>query len=329
MGLPAYSLRVSVLEQCQLRCRYCLPGELNPYTRNRSRLRPDEHGRLAALFHERGVTRVRFTGGEPLLREDIADVVAAWRRGAPGVDLALTSNGVLLDERREALIDAGLSRLNVHVDTLRDERAELLMGGGVPSEVLAATLRARERGLEVKLNVVVQRGGNDDELGDFLDWSAETGIQVRFIELMDTGSASDVVQRTFITGQEIVDLIREERAVTDVGRVKASDPATRFEAGDRGSLGRTSVADGVVFGLIASDTQPFCDRCDRLRLSPDGRLRGCLYAPAGVPLGTALRGGASDDEVRAILDGEIATKRSWHPLTQLERPRFSMADVGG
>lgn len=317
--LRSYSLRVSLLEQCQLSCGYCVPGAVNPYTDKSRWLRPHEYERLARLFALRGVDNVRFTGGEPLLRDDVGQIVAAFRRALPEADLALTTNGQRLARHLDALVEAGLQRVTVHIDTLRADRYPTLMGPGSPDDVIALAVAAAERLSEVKLNVVVQRGLNDDELLDFLSFSRRTGLEVRFIELMDTGSAPAHVQRTFMSGRDVVQAIRATRPVEAVARRRASDPASLYRCAD----------DGTVFGIIASDTQPFCERCDRLRLTADGRLRGCLYEPGGVPVGVALKGGASDDELVALVEAGLLDKRSWHRDYVVERPAFSMADVGG
>lgn len=296
-----------------------MPGAVNPYTDKSRWLDASAYGRLAALFARRGVDKVRFTGGEPLLREDLPEVVAAFARGLPGAELALTTNGQLLDRQLEALKAAGLHRVTVHLDTLKDDRYRALMGPGRPAEVLDKLVAASRVLEEVKLNVVVQRGLNDDELLDFLALSRELSVEVRFIELMDTGSAPEHVRRTFLSGREIIERVRVGRPVSAIPRRRPSDPAALYRCDD----------DGTVFGLIASDTQPFCGSCDRLRLTADGRLRGCLYEPGGLPLGRALKDGADDEQLLALLDRGLDDKRSWHPTEASERPAFSMADVGG
>jgi GTP 3',8-cyclase len=317
--LTSYSLRVSLLEQCQLRCGYCLPGAAQSFTDKGRWLRASDYARLAPHLAARGVDKLRFTGGEPLLRDDVAEVVAAFRRALPGADLALTTNGQRLDRHLDKLAAAGLDRLTVHLDTLKPERYVELMGPGLPDEVLALSLAAKGRLGEVKLNMVAQRGLNHDELLDFLALSRETGLEVRFIELMNTGSAPEHVQRAFISGAELLAGLRAHRPVSALPRRRASDPAALYRCDD----------DGTVFGIIASDTEPFCERCDRLRLTAEGRLKGCLYQPGGVPLGEALRAGASDEALRELLDAGLDDKRPWHPSVAEERPAFSMADVGG
>jgi len=320
----SYALRVSLLEACQLSCGYCMPGAVTPPSKKALWLFAQEHERLARVFAARGVRKVRFTGGEPLLRDDAPDIVAAWRKGCPDASLALTTNGQRLEERLPALVGAGLASVNVHIDSLDEERAAQLMAGGSAATALRGAVAAKSAGLEVKLNVVAQRegsggAGNHLELDNFLRWSADTSIEVRFIELMDTGSAPDHVRERFLSGEEIVEGIEAMRPLTRVGRRVARDPASLYRCRD----------DGTVFGIIASDTQPFCDDCDRLRLDAQGRLRGCLYEPPGVALGESLRDGADDAEVGALLDAAIDDKRSFHPLVAISRPAFSMADIGG
>ncbi|MDP1822312.1 MAG: radical SAM protein [Archangium sp.] len=309
----SFTLRVNVGEQCQYDCGYCRPGLVRAPTGAAKRVQPTEYARLARLFGSLGVKKVRFTGGEPLLRPDFREVVAAFHGALPGATLALTTNG----QRLEALLDApppGLGAVTVHVDSLQPERYRRLMGEGDVRAVLASVVRARELGFATKLNVVVQRGLNDDELPDFLAWSRRADIEVRFIELMNTGSASEFTRAHFFSGAEVVSRL----GATQLGRKSAADPACLFRA-----------ADGTVFGLIASDTAPFCADCARLRLSADGRLRGCLYEPEGAPLIGLLREGASDAMLGALMKRNVAAKQSHHPSLALPRGQFSMADLGG
>ncbi len=192
------------------------------------------------------------------------------------------------------------------------------MGDADLHAVLEGVLAARHRLKQVKLNVVVQRGRNDDELTDFLDWSARHEVQVRFIELMNTGSARDYVQSAFFTGREIVERIAEREPVEPIPRAGPTDPAALYRTGR-----------GIVFGVIASDTEPFCASCNRLRLTPDGKLRGCLYQSGGVALGDALRAGAEEGELEQLIRLGIQGKRSHHPSVAADRRPFSMSESGG
>ncbi len=303
------TLRVSVLDRCQYRCAYCLPGSVSPFLQASRWLSVDDYRRIARAFTPFGVDKVRFTGGEPLLRRELPEIVAAFREGNPGCDLALTTNGLLLSERLEALVEAGLRRATVHIDSLRSDRYRALMGPGDVRSVLEGALAARERLAEVKLNVVVQRDRNDDEIEEFLSFSRETGMDVRFIELMSTGSANAYTHRALITGREIVERARG----TALPRLRPSDPAARFVT-----------PDGVVFGVIASDSEPFCGACVRVRLTADGRLRGCLYEAPGV----SLRDVPADALAERIA-GALRAKRSHHPHGGQAREAFSMAETGG
>lgn len=310
------TLRVSLLQRCQYDCAYCRPGSVTPRVPRQELLGAGEYHALAALLGEAGVTRVRFTGGEPLLRPDLPEIVGAFRAALPHADLAVTTNGQLLGEQLVPLARAGLRRATVHVDSLDPTRYRALMGNHAEvSGVLAAVLEARAALAQVKLNVVIQGGKNDDEIPAFLAWSATHGIEVRFIELMNTGSARAYTREVFFSGARIL-----ERAgpVTRLPRREQSDPAALYRT-----------AGGVTFGVIASDTEPFCGACNRLRLTCDGVLRGCLYQAGGVPLGAAARAGADQAELRRLIETARAGKRSHHPLRVQQRAPFSMAEAGG
>lgn len=314
----AFRLRVNVLEQCQLRCAYCLPGSVKRFAPQADWLRPADYGVLARALRGTPLARVRFTGGEPLLRAALPDLARAFAAALPGVELAVTTNGQRLAARLDELSAAGVRRVNVHVDTLRPERYPQLMGPGSPATALAGALRARDAGWTVKLNVVAQAGRNDDELPDFLAWSRREGVEVRFIELMNTGSAVLFAKRHFLAGAAVLARVAQALGpVTPLPRRSPADPASRYRT-----------PGGVEFGLIASDSQPFCGACDRLRLSVDGRLRGCMYQPGGVGLGPLLRAGDTG-AVELALAEAVAQKRSAHPATALPRARFSMAELGG
>ncbi len=312
------TLRVSLLEQCQLWCDYCRPGALRPFTPNASRLTVDEYSRVAHAFSRLGVRKVRFTGGEPLLHPEVEHIVRAFHEALPSASLAITSNGLQLLAKLDALMAAGLSGATVHLDSLQPERARALMGETDVQVALEAVSRAHSRLPVVKVNCVVQRGRNEDELWDFLEHFSRLGVEVRFIELMNTGSAVLSTRRAFVSGADIVARIAERGPVSSLARRNAADPAALF---------RTHT--GITFGVIASDTAPFCDACDRLRLSPDGRLRGCLYEAGGVDLRGPLRDGASDDVLAAIVRAAHAAKASHHPIRALPGRAFSMSEVGG
>ena len=247
--LLRYSLRVSVLEQCNLSCAYCMTGSITPPSAKARWLSAPFYLRLAQLFCSRGVVKVHLTGGEPLVRADIFDIVAAFKDAMPDADLALTTNALKLSRMIDDLARAGLRRATVHLDTLRADRYLALMGEGSPAAVLEAAARAQGVLGAVKMNVVVQMERNDDQLHDFLALSARTGIEARGIELMNTGSADAYYKEAFVAGRELLGA----PGATPLPRRYASGPAALYRS-----------RDVVVFGVIASDSEPFCVDCDRL-----------------------------------------------------------------
>jgi cyclic pyranopterin phosphate synthase len=257
----------------------------------------EEIGRLVELFAEVGVDRIRLTGGEPLLRRDIVVLVQQlatrpWLR-----DLALTTNGVLLEAQAADLKAAGLHRLTVSLDTLRRERFVALARLDALPRVLAGIDAARRAGFSgLKIDTVVTRGDNEDELADLIEFGRETGAEVRFIEYMDVGGATAWRPEKVVSRQEIVERLEARYGVITPLGEQASAPAERFRLGD-----------GTTFGIIASTTRPFCQACDRARLTADGVLLLCLYAQHGTDLRRPLRAGAPHETllnlVRAVWEG--------------------------
>lgn len=319
MAAPqAGTLRVNLLEQCQLSCAYCRPGAVRPFTPNDTRLTVDEYTRLAHAMRGLGLRKVRFTGGEPLLHPQVDAIVAGFHRALPGVSLAVTTNGLLLPAKLDALVAAGLDGATVHLDSLQPSRLKALMGEADVEGALAAVGAARRALATVKVNCVVQRGRNDDELWDFLETFGRLGVEVRFIELMNTGSAVLYTRKAFVAGADLVARLARRGPVTPLPRRHPADPAALY---------RTHT--GLTFGVIASDTSPFCGECDRLRLSPDGRLRGCLYEAGGLDMRGPLRQGAAVARLAELVTTALQQKVSHHP-TRVEPGRFfSMSEVGG
>jgi cyclic pyranopterin phosphate synthase len=295
-----------------------LPGSLKRFARKPSWLGVDEYARIALAFSDLAITKLRFTGGEPLLRQDLAAIVGVFREHMPHTALSLTTNGQYLPASFDDLRKAGISRINVHIDSLDPVKYKRIMGNGDLSCILAALPAMKAALDELKINVVLQKGVNDDELPHFIAYSQRTGIEVRFIEQMNTGSAPEHVKSTFLPGRDAIDIIKKHYAVRHLGRRHFSDPADLY------------AIDQTAFGLIASDTQPFCSACNRLRLDAQGGLRGCLYQGDGIGLGAMMRAGASDLELREAVMGAVANKRSYHPIVGLASQRpFSMAEIGG
>ena len=290
---PLRSLRISVTDRCNMRCRYCMPEDEYVWLPRESILTFEEIGRLTGVFAGLGVTRVRLTGGEPLLRHDLPALVRLLKRDGRLQDLALTTNGLLLTRWAEPLRDAGLDRVTVSLDTLQPARLEAFARSDRHDAVLAgidAAVRAKFR--SVKLNAVVIRGFNDDEIADLIAFGRDRSVEVRFIEYMDVGGATRWSGEQVVSRKEILERIAARHGVPtpDPDPANPAAPAERF-----------CLPDGTRFGVIASTTAPFCGSCDRSRLTADGTWLLCLYAERGLDLREALRGGAGDAELEALV----------------------------
>ncbi len=289
LGRPLRSLRVSVTDRCNLRCNYCMPQEEYVWLPREELLTFEEIVRLVDVFTSLGVEDVRLTGGEPLLRRDLARLVQLLAANPRIRDLALTTNGVLFAEHAEELRAAGLHRVTLSLDTLRPERFLALTGRDTHAQVLAGIAAASRSGFgKLKLDTVVLRGVNDDELSDLIEYGREAAAEVRFIEYMDVGGATEWSLDKVFTRAEMLDRLgKRYGAITPLGE-NSSAPAERFR-----------LPDGTIFGIIASTTTPFCRRCDRSRLTADGLWYLCLYAQSGIDLRQMLRAGASPEELAA------------------------------
>ncbi len=289
LGRPLRSLRVSVTDRCNLRCNYCMPQEEYVWLPRQELLTFEEIARLVEVFTSLGVTDVRLTGGEPLLRRDLPSLVAMLAANPRVRDLALTTNGVLFSEQAEALRDAGLHRVTLSLDTLRPERFLALTGRDSHAQVLAGIAAAGRAGFtKSKIDTVVIRGVNDDELADLIEFGRGVNAEVRFIEYMDVGGATDWSLDKVFTRAEMLERLAQRYGKIAAFETRSSAPAERF-----------ALPDGTVFGIIASTTTPFCKSCDRSRLTADGLWYLCLYAQSGVDLRKMLRAGACADELAA------------------------------
>jgi len=292
---PLGSLRLSVTDRCNMRCRYCMPEENYIWLPRASLLSFEELARLVQIFAGLGASKVRLTGGEPLLRHELPELVSRIR-AVPGVEeIALTTNGLLLRRHAEGLRAAGLDRVTVSLDTLRADRALAFARVDRHADILDGVRAAREAGFTgTKLNTVVIRGFNDDELVDLLEFGRREGAEVRFIEYMDVGGAtrwscSDVVAR-----REMLERLRAHYGGVEPIPAAGPAPAERYR-----------LPDGTMFGIIASTTEPFCRSCDRSRVTADGTWFLCLYAADGTDLRALLRGGAGDAEIAEFI------RRTW------------------
>ena len=290
-GRPLASLRVSVTDRCNMRCRYCMPEDDYVWLPRESILTFEEIARLVGVFAGLGVHKVRLTGGEPLLRHDLPTLVEMIARDARIADLALTTNGLLLAKHAAALQAAGLQRATVSLDTLRPERMLAFAKSARHADVLEGIAAARKAGFaKLKLNAVVIRGFNDDELADLVEFARAHAAEVRFIEYMDVGGATRWSMDQVVSQQEILDVLGKLYGAIEPVAAGGRAPAERFR-----------LADGTSFGIIASTTAPFCRACDRSRLTADGTWFLCLYASRGIDLRERLRAGTSDAELAALL----------------------------
>jgi cyclic pyranopterin phosphate synthase len=290
LGRPLRNLRVSVTDRCNLRCSYCMPEQDYAWLPREDILHFEEIERLADVFIALGVDKIRLTGGEPLLRRGLPDLVARLA-GRPAIrDLALTTNGVLLAQQVVALREAGLHRITISLDTLRADRFRDLTRMNDLPRVLAGIDAATPVFPGLKIDTVVIRGVNDDELPDLLEFGRERGAEVRFIEYMDVGGATHWSMQRVMSSRDMLDVLTARYGpIAPVGE-RSSAPAVRYR-----------LPDGLTFGIIASTTQPFCRDCDRSRLTADGLWFLCLYADAGVDLRKALRDGAPTEALADLI----------------------------
>ena len=335
LGRPLRNLRLSVTDRCNLRCAYCMPEEEYVWLRRQDILSLEEMSALVDVFADLGVDKVRLTGGEPLLRKGVERLIEMIAARPAIRDLAMTTNGLLLGELAPALRAAGLHRLTVSLDTMRPDRFRTLTRRDTHGQVLAGIEAARRAGFQdgLKLDTVVMRSVNDDELVDLIEYGRAVGAEVRFIEYMDVGgatgwSAAQVMSRAAM----LAALELRYGPIEPIGEASAA-PADRFR-----------LADGLVFGIISSTTQPFCQSCDRSRLTADGTWFRCLYATDGTDLRGPLRAGASRHELAELIAGRwrVRTDRGAEerlampgrgPLIQVgalrQDPRLEMHTRGG
>jgi cyclic pyranopterin phosphate synthase len=313
-------LRISVTDRCNLRCVYCMPEEGMTFQPREALLSFEEIERVATVAYEMGVTSLRLTGGEPLVRKNVVNLVS--RLSAVGfTDLSMTTNAMLLAPVVQSLADAGLKRVNISCDSLREERFNEIRRRGDLNTVLRAMDAVESAGLSpLKINVVILRGENDDEILDFATFARDTGRVVRFIEFMPLDAQGAWDKSQLVPGHEIYERIHAvwPLVAVDVG---GSAPAERFKFED---------GHGEI-GLISSVTQPFCGTCNRLRLTADGAIRNCLFSDNEFSLRDLMRNGGDDDEVALLLRKAVWEKYPGHAINEPDflRPSRSMSMIGG
>jgi GTP 3',8-cyclase len=323
-GRVATDLRVSLTDRCNLRCSYCMPSEGLEWLPKPAVLTDDELIRLLGIaVRLLGVTEVRFTGGEPLLRRGLADIVARTAALRPRPEISLTTNGIGLDRLAGPLRAAGLDRINVSLDTLRPDTFRALARRDRLGDVLAGLAAVGAAGLApVKVNAVLMRGVNDDEAVPLVRFCLERGYQLRFIEQMPLDAQHGWRRDNMVTADEILAILSAEFTLTP------DDPAARGSAPAEAFL-----VDGgpARIGVIGSVTRPFCAACDRVRLTADGQVRNCLFATTESDLRGPLRSGASDAEIAALWRSAVAPKLPGHGINDpgFLQPARPMSAIGG
>jgi cyclic pyranopterin phosphate synthase len=322
-GRVATDLRVSLTDRCNLRCTYCMPPEGLEWLPSDEALTDDEVVRLVGVAVAEGVTEVRFTGGEPLVRRGLVDIVRRVAEMTPRPRISVTTNGIGLARTAGALKAAGLDRVNVSLDTLDPKRFAELTRRDRFADVVAGLEGATAAGLDpVKVNTVLMRGINDDEAVALLRWCLERGYQLRFIEQMPLDAQHGWDRAEMVTAAEILGRLAESFTLTPVG------------SEDRGSApAETWLVDGgpARVGVIGSVTRPFCGTCDRVRLTADGQIRNCLFAREESDLRGPMRAGASDDELAARLRAALHAKKAGHGIDDpgFLQPSRPMSAIGG
>ncbi|MFG2767610.1 GTP 3',8-cyclase MoaA [Streptomyces rubiginosohelvolus] len=323
-GRVATDLRVSLTDRCNLRCAYCMPEEGLQWLAKPDLLTDEEIVRLVSIaVTDLGITEVRFTGGEPLLRPGLVGIVAQCAALKPRPRMSLTTNGIALRRTAAALAEAGLDRVNISLDTLRPDVFRRLTRRDRHHDVMEGLQAARQAGLTpVKVNAVLMRGLNDDEAPELLTWAIQNGFELRFIEQMPLDAQHGWKREGMITAAEILASLQAHFQLTPEGeRERGSAPAERW------------IVDGGPHrvGVIASVTRPFCSACDRTRLTADGQVRTCLFATEETDLRGALRSGASGEEIAALWKRAMWGKKAGAGLDapDFEQPDRPMSAIGG
>jgi cyclic pyranopterin phosphate synthase len=289
---PMRDLRISVTDRCNYRCSYCMPLDEYVWIDRGEVLTFEEIERLAKLFVALGIEKIRLTGGEPLLRRGLEKLVSRLSELEGLKDLCLTTNGSLLAEKAPVLREAGLRRINVSIDTLDSQKFRAVSKRGDLSQVLRGLFVAKSLGFSpIKINSVIERGLNDDEVLPLVEFARLNGFGIRFIEYMDVGNVNGWRSERIVSKQEIIDTISSRFPLVQKGRQGGSAPSLDY-----------TFADGIGdVGVIASVTEPFCGTCTRARLTADGRLVTCLFSETGHDLKTALRAGSTDQELTEMI----------------------------
>jgi GTP 3',8-cyclase len=317
---PVKDLRISVTDRCNFRCTYCMPLDEYQWINKKEILTFEEITRIAKLFIERGIDKIRLTGGEPLVRQDLHLLIAKLSNLQGVQDLCLTTNGALLANQVSALAGAGLKRVNVSIDTLDGDKFRRMTKRGDLDKVLEGIFAAKAAGLSpIKLNAVVERGVNDDDILPLVEFSRANGFAMRFIEYMDVGNSNNWTSAKLVPKKQIIAAIHARYPLREIGRDQGSAPSVDYEFVD----GQGDV------GVIASVTEPFCSSCTRSRITADGKLVTCLFSDVGHDLKAKLRGGASDEELGQFISNIWAARIDRYSAERLAALKSSNYDPKG
>nr|WP_054028387.1 GTP 3',8-cyclase MoaA [Bacillus sp. FJAT-28004] len=328
LGRPLRDLRISVTDRCNFRCRYCMPEEVfGPNFRflpQEKLLSLPELERLTRIFVSFGVEKIRITGGEPLLKKNIGEIITMIRDIEGVRDIAVTTNGSLLKQKARELRDSGLERITVSLDSLNDERFGVMNGRGFPVKgVLEGIDAAALAGLSVKVNMVVQKGVNDQDIIPMSQYFRERGHILRFVEFMDVGNSNGWNLKHVVPSKQIIEIIHKEMPLEPAESNYFGEVATRYRY--QGSQDE--------IGLISSVTQAFCGSCTRARLSAEGHLYTCLFASDKTDVLSVMRAGASDAEIRSLIAEVWGKRQDRYSETRLTQttpvPKVEMSHIGG
>ena len=324
-GRTIRDLRVSLTDRCNFRCFYCLPHGEPPIAPKEQMLTYEEIERACEIFVSLGIEKIRLTGGEPMLRRDIETIIEklAKLKGSGLLDLALTTNGYFLPERAQSLKDAGLDRVTISLDSLKRDVFKRMTGVDVLDKVLAGINAAKKAGLEpIKINAVIVRGHNEDEVADFAAFAREHDVKMRYIEFMPLDSGHDWSRTDVVSGKEIRERIEERFPLTKINVARGSDTSSRYRFAD-GAPGE--------IGIIAPVTEAFCGACSRIRLTADGQIRTCLFSTVEHSLRDVIRSGVSRDEVVDYIRSVVMKKEPRHFINDpgFVTPSRTMSFIGG
>ncbi len=326
-GRVARDLRVSLTDRCNLRCTYCMPAEGLTWQPVEETLTDDEMARVIRIAVERlGITKIRFTGGEPLLRGGLEGIIASAAALEPRPELALTTNGLGLDKRVDALVEAGLDRVNISLDSLDRQRYARLARRDRLDDVLKGIAAADRAGLRpVKVNSVIMRGVNEVDVVPLAQFCLERGYELRFIEQMPLGPHGEWDRESMVTAEEILAPLNERYRLSPAEEARGAAPAQLW------SVAPDATQPGGSLGVIASVTHPFCGDCDRTRITSDGQVRTCLFSRTETDIRAVLRGGGSDDDVVAAWTGAHRNKPRAHGIDDEDfvQPARTMSAIGG